>query len=308
MLHYKKDGTLDMRYASSKAYVAAQNSTPSYSSYERNDPPSYSPYQREEPPSYPSYSPYQREDPLDMVRKMMEQPFEPCYARAAVKSEPKPEPSQSSSSFVTDIIPNTDGTINRGSAAVRRGDIIVRADGKVDKRSAAVRQGRLILDLDGNPAWEVMGISRRVDDSISTNDIRSPASQRKYREESRSTHKDEKDVCHYMGLGVGLKCLESKPGVKPTVERLRSDLEPLNSALNYRMKLRSTNLGSDKDFDRRIIQILDGEDVPMTRGFAARINQIKDVLDSIPADQLNASLNHIKRVFNDKVVSRTKDW
>lgn len=197
-----------------------------------------------------------------------------------------------------DIILNQDGSINKRSRAVQSGEIKFCIDGKVDKRCKAIREGKLILDSNGNVDSTKMGISNRVNpDELGTSVLRHPNEQRKYREQSRSTNKDEQHASHVIDLEVAKAILSTKPGTHLTEERLHEDMKPLNQIL--RMRSIETNLNYDKDIAQRIIQMVRGEKITVTRGLEGKINQMKDAMNRIPQEQMNPSLQYIKNKLND---------
>ena len=139
-------------------------------------------------------------------------------------------PSYSSSSSLMsdeDIVLNGDGRINANSRAVRSGEILLRDDGEIDRRSQAVRSGRVILDSNGRIDADRMNIMRRDNPvDLSTSAIRDNYAQQKYRQDSRSQYKDDKQVCHIIDLDVAEHLLGTKPGPHLTVEQLREQLHP----------------------------------------------------------------------------------
>ena len=300
-MHYKKDGTLDMRYASSKAFVASGGSTkgPSY-----NQPPSnmFSFGSSFNSPSNDfSDLHYKKDGSLDMRYKS---------SRSYGESQnypPAPATSYSPPiSLMTneDIILNGDGTINANSRAVRSGEILLRNDGEIDMGSQAVRSGRVILKSDGKIDAASMNISRRENPAnLRTSVIRDKYAQQKYRKNSQSPYKDDMQVCHIIDLEVTTKLLGSKPGPHLTDAQLREQLKPITSVY-LTMRPTEINQGYDKDMAKRIIALHNGENVTVTRGLAEKINQMKEVMDNIPQHEMNPSLEWIKNEFHklaDKV-------
>lgn len=153
-LHYKANGTLDMRYSSSKAYVASHGSSYGYSSSSSS--------------SRSSDLHYRKDGQLDMRYKSSR---EEVQRQSASVSSPEPSRNMMTNS---DIILNRDGTVNKTCKAYRNGDILLCQDGKVDKRCAAYRQGRIILDSEGNIDAKAMNITRRSKNSAAESESRPP--------------------------------------------------------------------------------------------------------------------------------------
>lgn len=145
-LHYKANGTLDMRFSSSKAYVASHGSLSSSSGLH-----------------------YRQDGGLDMRYKSSKQEMERL---GGTTSSSTPRESKPSVMTESDIILNKDGTVNRNSKAVRSGEIRLRQDGKIDQRCSAYRQGRLILTSDGNPDAQAMHLTRRSRNRLSESEQR----------------------------------------------------------------------------------------------------------------------------------------
>ena len=81
-----------------------------------------------------------------------------------------------------------------------------------------------------------------------------------------------------------------------TEQRLHDDLKPLNELL--RMRNAETNLTYDNDMAQKIINLIQGEEVVITRGMVNKINQMEDAINSIPDDKLNPSLKWIMTKLN----------
>lgn len=193
-----------------------------------------------------------------------------------------------------DIMLNQDGTVNRNSKAVKSGAICFKGDGSIDRRCSAHRNGNIILDSNDQIDSAAMGLSKRVNpEEISTEVIRSPYEQQKYRNESRSTQKDRKQACHIIDLEVARAILATKSGPHLTEEQLHKDMKPLNTLL--RMRSTETNQTTDKYMAQQIIQLYKGErKEPITRALSNKITQMHEALKSIQKDQLNSSLLYLK--------------
>ena len=196
-----------------------------------------------------------------------------------------------------DIILNQDGTVNRNSKAVKSGAISFKGNGSIDRRCSAYRNGNIILDSNDQIDSAAMGLSRRVNpEEISTEVIRSPYEQQKYRNESRSTQKDQKQACHIIDLEVARAILATKPGPHLTEEQLHKDMKHLIRIIPSFHSFHETNQTTDKYMAQQIIQLYKGErKEPITRALSNKIAQMHGALNSIQNDQLNPSLLHLKK-------------
>ncbi|OHT12624.1 hypothetical protein TRFO_03662 [Tritrichomonas foetus] len=128
---------------------------------------------------------------------------------------------------------------------------------------------------------------------IRTSDIRDPYQQKKYRAESKSKYKDEKEACHIVDLQVALKCIENRPGEKLSKQQLKEEMKPINELL--RMRLKETNRGYDKDMADRICDLLDNKDNRVTRGVQNKIEQMVEAMNSIPANERNNTTDWVSQ-------------
>ncbi|KAJ3424116.1 hypothetical protein M0812_29748 [Anaeramoeba flamelloides] len=135
---------------------------------------------------------------------------------------------------------------------------------------------------------------------------RNTNSQRKYRDNSKSKYKPEKECCHKVGVEV------MKVAEKHTRGRKNSKIlnEHLNGNQNYRMCLRETNQGLHKQCDKMIINSLDtGERQYVTQEQAKRIKQIQMAnLDNRTGvgKTLDKSFDNFYDLNNHKVINRTR--
>lgn len=298
-LHFRADGGLDMRYSSSRAAVASgsYNSSGFYcgNRFRSSTSHSYSTSSCYSSPSSDLH--YKKDGSLDMRY---------ASSKAAVASSIQTTTETSSESKTPslftkeDIVLNQDGTINKNSRAVKSGDIKFNEDGTIDKRCSAYRQGKIVVGSNGQLDNSVMNLPERLNTSdLSTKDIRDNYSQQKYREESRSTQKDKKQVAHITDLEVMMSLLENKPGPHLTKEQLKEALKPIST--RYRMRLTETNQGYDRDMAQRIIDyhdkyirnFADVEDVRVTRGLENKVNQMIQCAKEIPESERNASTNWV---------------
>ena len=317
--HYKADGSLDMRYSSSKSYVSSGGSifgpcggsslyrSSNYGSSSNYGGSSYSSssnnnlhYRKDGnlDMRYSSSKNYNSSNTSSQTSSNISTPLYSTQQRQVKTESSVPTPKQSLYTE-DDIILNQDGTINRTSKAVRSNEILFTQDGKVDKRCSAFRNGKILLDSEGNIDSEKMGLKIRMNPGdMSTKTLRHPYEQQKYREKSRSTQKDQKQACHKIDLDVARELLSTKPGTHLSEERLHEEMKPLNELL--RMRNIETNLVYDKEMARQIIELYRGErTVAVSRALSNKIMQMKDAIDSIPSEKMNGSLNWIKRELDE---------
>ena len=121
MLHYKKDGTLDMRYKTSKEFMAKQAAKQASQAAKSNI--------FEEKPSNSWFS--------------------NLLTQTLTNNMPSFETSKPSQSYTTEKTKKDsdfyiiNGKVKRDCAAVKNGDVKFTASGAIDKRSKAVRSGKL---------------------------------------------------------------------------------------------------------------------------------------------------------------------
>ena len=269
-MHYKADGTLDMRYSSSKAFVASggspfgpscSSSTINYSSRVLSSPAKMSQQTNEN-------LHYKRDNTLDMRYSS---------SKAFVASGGSPFGPNCSSSTMN----NNSNSSHSPAKEIPH----LKKDGTPDMRYSSSK------------ALNKMKSEAQKSPKIKASDIRDPYEQKKYREKSRSTQKDKKDVCHIIDLEVAAKCLQSKPGPKLDLKELKEQMKPINQ--KYRMRLTETNQGFDRDMAKRICKLLDGEDMMITRNLEKKINQMVKNIDSISKEDKNPSINWISKKLHE---------
>lgn len=307
-LYFKKDGTLDMRYKSSKDYLEkADHPNNSQSSVPKSNETPESPSKTQSPKRHSSQNTIKERSVDDTTS--LSSPFESPLSSPVISREKD----DSSSTYISpvlslasteiynssDIRLNQNGTIDRSSKAVKSGDILFNQDGTVDKRSKAVIAGRLFLDSNGNPDIKVhtdLEIPKNPGDHKTTV-YRDRYQQTKFRKETNCPQ--DYDASHIVDLELAREILKSKPGRHPTEAELRQAMKPLNKLLEARPKsinrLNKENPDNDRSMAQRIIKIIHGENVIRTRLLDQKLVQMKEALHSIPENELNSQIKFVMK-------------
>lgn len=308
-LHYKKDGTLDMRYKSSKEFINSQqklespdlqNEQPQIISQTRpqniKESPKISP-KAQSPKKKASNTSKQTKDDTSLIdspiisRDISDPPQ--TYISPALSLNPNELYNSS------DIKLTQKGTIDRSSKAVKLGDILFNADGTVDRHSYAVLTGRLVLNSEGNPDTSIhtdIQIPKNPGE-YKTSVYRDKYQQKKFRKETNCPK--DYDASHIVDLELARDILKSKPGRHPTEAELRQSMKPLNKLLEASPqnvnRQNKSNPENNRESAQRIIKIIRGEYIIRTRALDQKIIQMKEALHSIPQDEMNPQIKYIMK-------------
>ena len=256
-LHYKKDGTLDMRYKSSREFIQSHN------------------------PYHPAPNSY-------------DYPNSPSSTAADIDYLNHQSPRLYDS---TNIILNKDGSVSRRSRAVKSGDVTFDYHGKIDPNCKAVRYGYLILNQYGNPDIQFhrdLEIPKNPGD-YRTSVYRHPYEQQKFRKENQCSN--DYDASHIVDLEIARAILKMNPNLYLTASELHSAMKPLNKLLEMRPRsvnrANKKNPENDHAMAQRIIRILQGENVRRTRNLDDKILRMIEALHSIPSNEMNYVIKYI---------------